>query len=340
MAKFAQLKLPAGASPYNIAADARGRVWVTEEGSSDEDVLARVTNRGRIIEIRDPGTADGSPLGSAAAFAITTPPDGTIRFGLRDNGSEARIAVLAPSGRLSFVEIPQTLNGYATDGAPGSIALGPDGNYWMTDPEGIYRLTPNGALSLFTIHPNRWAPQEIVDGPDRDLWFTAPLGGAEGSRSIFPSTHAGAARVPLRDSIGRITPSGQFRLFPLPRTQSLPQGIAAGHDGNIWYTIPTGIGRMTPRGHVTLFRTPGIPGRITTARNGDLWFTDTTKPSIGRITPKGEITTYKLPRAFGMPVGIALARGGSVWFTLAGKEESRPPYATEPGRIGHLVLRR
>ena len=158
-ARFAQLTLPGGASPFNIAADARGRIWVTEEGSSDVDVLAHVTNRGRIIEIRDPGTPDGSPLSSPAAFAITTPPDGTIRFGLRDNGSEARIAVLAPSGALSFVEIPQTLNGYATDGAPGSMALGPDGNYWMTDPEGIYRLTPAGSLSLFTIHPNRWAPR-------------------------------------------------------------------------------------------------------------------------------------------------------------------------------------
>ena len=120
----------------------------------------------------------------------------------------------------------------------------------------------------------------------------------------------------------------------------MPQSITAGHDGNIWYTVPTGIGRMTPRGHITLFRTPGIPGRITTARNGDLWFTDTTKPSIDRITPNGTITTYKLPRAFGMPAAIALAGDGSVWFTMAGKEESRPPYATKPGTIGHLVLGR
>jgi streptogramin lyase len=339
-ATFTHFTLPGGASPYSIAADARGRIWFTETGSSDDDVLARVTNRGQMIEIRDPGTSDGSPLYDPAGFALTTPSDGTIRFGLRDNGADARIAELSSSGALSFVDIPQALNGYETDGAPASMAVGGDGNYWMADSEGIYRLTPAGGLTLFTTHPNRWAPQQIITGPGRDLWFTAPLGGAEGYHGILASSHAAPARVLLRDSIGRITPTGQITLFPLPLTESLPQSITAGPRGTIWYTVPGGVGRMSSRGQNALFRTPGIPGRITTGHDGDVWFTDTTKHSIAQMTTHGTITEYKLPGSFGIPAGIAIAGDGSIWFTIAGKEQSPPPYGTEPGTIGRLVLAR
>src|ERR1043166_4890928 len=46
--------------------------------------------------------------------------------------------------------------------------------------------------------------------------------------------------------------------FPLPHANSSPQGIAAGPDGNVWFTEFDGnrIGRITPAGAITELTVP------------------------------------------------------------------------------------
>src|SRR3954447_7958314 len=68
--------------------------------------------------------------------------------------------------------------------------------------------------------------------------------------------------------------------FPLPTAGSGPTAIAAGPDGNLWFTEATAnrIGRITPNGVVTEFFT-GITSNagltdITTGPDGNLWFTE------------------------------------------------------------------
>ena len=87
-------------------------------------------------------------------------------------------------------------------------------------------------------------------------------------------------------SIGRITTAGVITEFPLtPGT--VPYLIAAGPDGNLWFTEASGnkIGRITPTGVITEFSTPTIltsPDGITTGPDGNLWFTEGAG-NIGRI---------------------------------------------------------
>jgi streptogramin lyase len=109
-----------------------------------------------------------------------------------------------------------------------------------------------------------------------------------------------------------------------------PQGIAAGPDGNLWFTEPSGgrsrIGRITPTGTATQFSegiTESLPVGIAAGPDGNLWFTapgDFGVPArIGRITPTGAVTEFSEginPNVFSE--GIAAGPDGNLWFTGAG----------------------
>ena len=115
---------------------------------------------------------------------------------------------------------------------------------------------------------------------------------------------------------------------------SLPEWIAAGPDGNLWFTdlhFPNDgetrqIGRIAPSGQITEFTNPQnpyfLPEQIATGPDGNLWFTDNgDNEAIGRITPSGQITEYSTS---GYPVGITPGPDGDLWF------------ADEDGAIGRI----
>ncbi len=60
--------------------------------------------------------------------------------------------------------------------------------------------------------------------------------------------------------IGRITPAGVLTEFTVPTANSGPRALAAGTDGNIWFSeYKAGkIGRVTPKGVITEF-SPAAP---------------------------------------------------------------------------------
>src|SRR5690242_9029281 len=70
----------------------------------------------------------------------------------------------------------------------------------------------------------------------------------------------------------------------------------------------------TPIGTVTNFPHTGIssPGAIAAGPDGNLWFTN--DDSIGRITPAGVVSTFTDP-SIGSPSGIAAGPDGNLWFT-------------------------
>ena len=56
------------------------------------------------------------------------------------------------------------------------------------------------------------------------------------------------------NTIGRMTPDGDFDEFMIPTPNSLPQEIVFGPDGNLWFTEYNGskIGRLTPGTHIPI----------------------------------------------------------------------------------------
>jgi trimeric autotransporter adhesin len=61
-------------------------------------------------------------------------------------------------------------------GAIGGIAEGPDGNLWLTQYDGISRMTPELALTEYAIPSANSEPVGIASGPDGNMWFTEFIG--------------------------------------------------------------------------------------------------------------------------------------------------------------------
>src|SRR3954470_20389799 len=187
-------------------------------------------------------------------------------------------------GAASAVTITEFSDGITPGATPAAIAAGPDGNLWFTESDRVGRITPAGVVTEFStgITPGAGLAG-IAAGPDGNLWFTesdrvgriTPAGVVtEFSTGITPGAGlAGIAAGPdgnlwftehAANRVARITPLGVVTEFATGITQDTvvqgpyfhlitpgarPDGIAAGPDGNLWFTETNrGVGRITPTG--------------------------------------------------------------------------------------------
>lgn len=210
--------------------------------------------------------------------------------------------------------VAETVTRYPVPGGPQDIALGPDGNLWVTQLDGrIARISPTGEVRAFTAGITAGSgPSGIAPGPDGNVWFAEAAG----------------------DAVARITPDGAVTEFPLGLATFAgggPSQIVTGPDGNLWitYAFPDSVVRMTPDGTVTAFTagiTPGTrspsatPAGIAAGPDGNLWFTESNGDRVARITTQGSVTEFPAPtpNASGGgvgPFGIAVGPDGNLWFT-------------------------
>ena len=238
------------------------------------------------------------PAGETGPIGITAGPDGNLWFVESDSSSIGRIT---PAGNITSYPLSHPYS------SPYGITLGLDGNLWFTEQNPAYSsgwigsITPAGAIHEYATPGN---PRQITTGPDGNLWFTSSMD----------------------NSIGRMTPSGTFTMFPLPGEQQA-ESITTGPDHNLWFTTesPGGkIGRITPDGAMTLFPVPNItPGgdtAIAAGPDGSVWFVMRDNSAqgaeyIGRITLGGAITEFLLPTSNNYVKGITAGPDGNVWFT-------------------------
>jgi streptogramin lyase len=105
-----------------------------------------------------------------------------------------------------------------------------------------------------------------------------------------------------------------------------PAGIAAGADGNLWFTHTPGsfyqaghVGRITPSGTLTTYTLgPGSrPAGIVAGSDGNLWFNEPSANRIGYITPTGDVTEFPVTNngGSGGTFGITLGADDNIWFT-------------------------
>ncbi len=119
-------------------------------------------------------------------------------------------------------------------------------------------------------------------------------------------------------------PLGQGSDFAIPTANSFPEGIAAGPDGNLWFTEYSAgkIGELNPSTHaINEFPIPTAgtsPIGIALGPDGNLWFTEQAG-KIGEINPTTHvISEFPIPTAGTSPIGIALGPDGNLWFTEPG----------------------
>lgn len=115
----------------------------------------------------------------------------------------------------------------------------------------------------------------------------------------------------------------EIQEFPVP-PGSFPQGIAAGPDGNIWFT-ETGanrVGKITTNGVVTQYPVGGgardLVG-IAAGSDNRLWFCAYSSGQIGAITTNGVATLYTIPRIASEPLKspqyIIRGAGANMWYS-------------------------
>lgn len=280
---------------------------------------------------------------------------------MRRTAASVLLLVLAVFPAASQASGAPTLTEYeipTSDLKPASIVGGPDGKLWFTvaAKPGVETVSTAGVFSPLLTTGITNPTQGIMVGSDGNLWFTEPksrigkvttLGVAteyvvEGEPvELAPDPEGGAlwyTNDAAPDSIARLSLStGKSKEYSVGLTaNSKPGGIAAGQDGNLWFTETVGsgaIGRITPTGTITEF-TAGLTansklGEITAGPEDSMWFTEQANPgAIGRIERTGAIAEYRTGlTANSQPYGIATADDGSVYFTER----------AAPGRIGRIT---
>jgi|GEM_PF-5802090 len=158
----------------------------------------------------------------------------------------------------------------------------------------------------WTIKTRNCVPIDMAVRADGDIWFTDA--GLDRYEDQFCNV------IGRRGSDGRVTE------FSLARRHNGLQGIAAGRDGNLWFTESRAnqIGRITSGGTITEFQIPTSdsgPEFIAAGLDGALWFTQSKANKIGRITTAGALTEFSIPTRDSGPNGIAPGPHGDVWFT-------------------------
>ncbi len=135
---------------------------------------------------------------------------------------------------------------------------------------------------------------------------------------------------------------GTATLFALPNAGSLPAGICAGPDGNIWFTeasaIAGRIGQITTAGVITEFNTGlsfpiQLLGICSSPAENLVYFTERNGPpsppfmpagSLGRVgtmTMAGVGTEFFTDNGGGsLPAGIALGSDGNIWWTMSSNQ--------------------
>ncbi len=249
---------------------------------------------------------------------------------------------------------------YSTRTTGNSIAAGPDGNLWFTEPapyiNSIASITTAGVVSEYNVPTVDSQPNTITAGPDGNLWFTEENGNKIGMMTLLGaftefdvptlnSQPTGITAGPdgnlwfaelAGDQIGRITPTGTITEFPIPVAGAMPMQITAGPDGNVWFTTQSSfIGRITPVGAISTFSISSMdhPYGIATGPDGNLWFADQNRPYLGKVAPDGTVTELGVGTASFM---IAAGPDGNLWFTTG--NYGQPNDLGHTGPAGGLTL--
>src|ERR1700730_15002616 len=211
--------------------------------------VGRLTPTGQFTAFPVP---DVSPGNGANVIDIATGPDGAVWFADHDGH---RLGRITPAGNITLYPLPMGL----TPSQPSAITLGPDGNLWFADQDQdvVGRVTPSGIVTTFPVPGSH--PTDLIAGPDGRIWF--------GGSGVF--------RI---STSGQVTKLGDFGATHM----------AAGRDGNVWFTDLLAIYRITPGGELTRFDTPGsVIYDLVAGLDGKIWFTDNANNKIKRLDPSG-----------------------------------------------------
>jgi streptogramin lyase len=281
--------------------------------ASGKSYLFALVERDTVLATPSPApysiTEYGIPGAIASTYVdhIAAGPDGDLWFTETDGTNAASIDKMTTKGKLTRFPLVQP-----PYDDPKGIAAGPDGNEWFTETNlsKIAKITPAGKLTEYPLPTTGTAPWGITAGPDGNMWFTEPDYGP--------------------GAIGKITTNGVVTeyLITIPPGATLPFApsplyIAAGPDGNLWFTESSSsdrvaIGKITTSGVMSFYKLRqkyAAPYGITAGPGGKMWFVEESFGTIASITTSGKVTEYYAGGVGSILNEIALGSDGNLWAT-------------------------
>jgi virginiamycin B lyase len=235
--------LPIVGAPRGLAAGPDNALWFLDGGPAP--AVGRVSPQGVVTTLPVPS---GRYLNG-----IASGPDGNLWITVDAPGPGDWIGRMTPSGALTRFPLP------STDGQPGPIVAGADGNLWFSMPNGLGRVTPAGEIIEVPMARTLGTPR-IVAGPGGVVWFAT---------NYYDGVSA----------VGRVTGGAHPRIdaqYSLPRQAELRDIVAAG-DGNLWVAEqnPNAVARITPGGQITQYALTAdkFPFRMAVTKDGTFWLT-------------------------------------------------------------------
>jgi hypothetical protein len=260
-----------------IAEGPGGNMWVTFASNGVGSEIARIAPDGTVTEF------DNDSLGGAIGI-VAGPGDG-------------QLWVTAPNKVARFDPASPTTPGtpFAVDIAAGAqtIAVGPDGNLWTASGDKLFKITPAGVPTTYTV-----------------------LNGARGTASagglIWVADFAAKEIV-------SVTTDGTPTRYSLG--EGGPQEVVAGLNGQVGFTNPSSrVGRLVAGG--SPLQTDAAPGSdpfgIAFGIDQAYWFAQPFGNDLGRLTTDGVYTRLGGFSADAGPRYVAAGPNGTLWVTLQG----------------------
>ncbi len=162
-----------------------GNLWVAAKGT---DTALAGDARRRLHGVR-PGCR------ASNAQSVARGPAGNPNIYVTTAGGVSATSTAAPGAPTQIAPLANAFG----------IALGPDGNFWVTHPGGIEHIAPSGAALSGGVALPGSDSRGVAVGPDGAMWFAQYA----------------------TDTVGVVTTSGQYRAIPVPGCDG-PEGVAAG----------------------------------------------------------------------------------------------------------------
>jgi streptogramin lyase len=250
---------------WNALTSAGNRLWFTDP---DGHQLVSMTIQGAFTSYPLPDST-GKP------GAITTGPDGSLWFNdlAEDEIWHFTPPAIAHSHTPKNLQLFQAFSIVKPSIAPEIIVAGTNGDLWITEPSEnlIGRLTPHSQITEYSIHsappvpqgPPSSRPTLITGGPDGNIWFLESNG----------------------NKVGGIPPTGIITEFPVQAPLIDASAMTFGADGNLWIAINNTLVRVTQRGVENDFplASDSYVTGIAAGPDGNIWFTESGSGKIGRL---------------------------------------------------------
>jgi streptogramin lyase len=232
--------------------------------------------------------SNASPYSHEPTAIVRTAADGSVQ--------KLPVTAVVPEAQPEVLGLAVGAEGalWAAVGEAGAAFAGP---YRRSIGGQLVRIDAAGDETSFVV-PEGIEPRDLTLGPDGNLWFT-------GVQGLWLAEHGQTLGTGY---IGKITPAGEFTLFPTPVTESDPGAIAVGPDGTFWFAAAGAIGTVGSDGTFgRSYKYPvGVEAAIAIGPEGDAWLAG--YAGLVRLTPGGQATKFPVQATF-----VEVGPEGNIW---------------------------